>query len=116
MREAIPSQSQMGQTFIEYMLYARDFWPRFHESSLEIGSTGLARVSEAMSSLPSAPKERWCCSHFCPQSSELHEPQILKSSRNIDSPNLAVVGLWLLNSRFALGVVAQALGLSTREA
>lgn len=102
----------MGQTFIEYVLYARDFLPRFHESSLEIGSTGLARVSEALSSLPSTPKERWCCSHFHPQSNELHEPQIPKSSRNIDFPSLAVVDLWLLNSRFSLGVVAQALGLS----
>lgn len=31
----------MGQTFIEYLLFAPDFMARFHESSVEIGSSGL---------------------------------------------------------------------------
>lgn len=29
------------QTFIEYLLYALDFMVSFHESSIEIGSSGL---------------------------------------------------------------------------
>lgn len=29
------------QTFIEYLLYALDLMARFHESSVEIGSSGL---------------------------------------------------------------------------
>lgn len=57
MRKALPNQIQMGQLFIEYLLYAPDFaarqpfieyllyaldlMARFHDLSVEIRSSGL---------------------------------------------------------------------------